>query len=133
ASVIEADFDRGPFRAEREPLRPLDDHDSFFGQGVLQAKRFKVVKAFNAIEIDVIDLARRRTMLRTRRDSFAELMDEIERGTGDVFFPGGAQSTDDSLGQCGLAAAEISLQKNKHRRLESLRDFSAFSDGFFGG
>ena len=56
--MIEADFHRGPIRAEREMLGPLDNHDGFFGQGVFQAEGFEIVKIFYAVEIDVVDLAR---------------------------------------------------------------------------
>ncbi len=96
--MIEADFNGGPIRAERETVRPLDNHDGLFGQGVLQAERFEVMKAFYAVEIDVVDLARRRARLGALEAVIAELMDEIESGTRDVFFLGRAQAADDSLG-----------------------------------
>ena len=51
--VIEADFNRGPIRAECEMLGPLDNHDGFFGQGVLQAKGFEVMKAFYAVKSEM--------------------------------------------------------------------------------
>ena len=53
----------------------------------------------------------------------AEFVNEIERRAGDVFFLGGAQAADDSLGQRGLAAAEVSLQQHQDGRAEFRRDF----------
>src|ERR1700674_1468503 len=80
ARVIEADFNCGPVGAECETLGPLDDHDGFFGQGVLQAEGFEVMKAFYAVEIDVVDLARVGALLRARRSVSTKLVDEVERG-----------------------------------------------------
>ena len=132
SGVIQADFDGGPVRAEREPLGPLDDHDGLFGQGVLEAEGFEIVKVFYAVEIDVIDLARV-GFISARRIVNAELVNQIERGAGDVFFLGGAQAADDSLGQRGLAAAEVSLQQHQDGRAELRCDFPALGDGFFRG
>ena len=56
--MIEADFKGGPVRAKREMFGPLDDHDGFFGEGVLHAEGFEVRKTFDAVKIDVIDLVR---------------------------------------------------------------------------
>ena len=76
--MFEADFDGGPIRAEREMLGPLDDYDGFFGEGVLQAEGFEVVKVFDSVEIDVVYLERMRTALGACRIVIAKLVDEIE-------------------------------------------------------
>ncbi len=96
AGMIEGDLNRRPIRAQREPLRPLDNHDGFFRKRVLQAKRFEVVKVFHAVQIHVVDLA-----------GIVKFVNQIECRAGDVLFLGGAQAADDSFAQRGFSGAEV--------------------------
>src|SRR5580704_2959882 len=112
---------------------PLDDYDGLFGEGVLEAEGFEVVKTFDAVKIDVVNLARMRDRLRARKIVCAELVDEIERGAGYFLFARGAQAADDSLGQRGFSGAKVSLQQHQDGRPELPGDFAALGDGFFRG
>ena len=120
--VLELNLNAGPIRAQRKSFRPFDDNHGLFGKRVLQAKRFQIVKVFHAIEIDVIDLA-----------VVLEHVDQREGGAGDILFLGGSQSADDSLGQRGLSAAQVSAQQDQHGRAKFSGDFPALRDGFFRG
>ena len=131
--VFQPDFKRRPIGAKTEMLRPLDNHDGFFGQRIFKAERLEIMETFNAVEIDVVDLASVRARLRLLQLLSAKFMHQIEGGAGDVFFPGRAEAADNSLGQRGLAAAKVSLQEDQYRRAEFRAQFPAFGDGFFGG
>src|ERR1700722_3289818 len=118
AGMIETNFHRRPIRAKREMLRPLDNHDGIFGQRVFQAEGFQVWKTFDAVEIDMIQLAEVQTLFGASRNGNAKFVNQIERGAGNVFFLGGTQAADDSFGERGLAAAEVSLQQHQDGRAE---------------
>ena len=112
-------LDAGPIRAEGESLRPLDNHNGLLSQRVFQPKRFQIVKIFHAIEVNVIDLA-----------VIVKHVNQREGGAGDILFPGGSQTTDDSLGQRGFPAAQVSAQQDKNGRAKLRGDFAAFRNGF---
>src|ERR1700676_1151048 len=58
--VFEADFDPGPVRAERESVRPFDDHDGLLSKCIFESERLEIGEVFNAVEVDVMDFARGR-------------------------------------------------------------------------
>src|SRR5271155_3048353 len=94
-----------PGRLQRKSLRPFQNYDGWSGKHILQAQRFKIVKALDAIQIGVINLG-----------SFSVNMDKREGGTRDFVFAGGSQPCDDSLRQRRFSAPEIACKQNKHWR-----------------
>ena len=61
--MFESNIDAGPIGAKSEAIRPFDDHNGVLCERIFESKRFEIGEIFDAVEIDVIDLARRRARL----------------------------------------------------------------------
>jgi len=57
SGVFEVNINAGPIRTKRKSLRPFDYDDGFLSEYIFEPERFQISEIFNAIEIDVIDLA----------------------------------------------------------------------------
>ncbi len=120
--MLQVNFDARPIRTKRKSLRPLDDHNRFLPQSILESQRFEVMKIFDTIKIHVINLA-----------MVLKHVDEGEGGTGDFLFLCGSQPADDAFGQRGLPAAQVSGQQDKDGWVQLRCDFPALRNRFLGG
>ncbi len=56
ALVFQPDSHLRPRRLQRKTLRPFQNHDRRFGKHIFQAQRLKIVEAFDAVQIGVVNL-----------------------------------------------------------------------------
>ena len=113
-------------------LRPFDDYDGFFGQGVLQAERFEVVEIFDAVEIDVVDLEAAVLSLEPARAGLRNSWTRLNVGLVTSSSLAAPRPLMIPLVSVVFPAAQVSFQQHQHRRAEVCRDFAALGDGFFG-
>ena len=69
----------GPIGAQGKFIWPLDNHDSLFGENILEAEGFEIVEITHAIQIHVI-----------HTDAAVVFVDEGESRAGNFVFLGGA-------------------------------------------
>ena len=92
------------------------------GEEFVEAQCVELARRVDAVQIDVelVHLGA------------AILVDEGERGAGDIVLRSGVQAFGDAFHQRGLAGAEIAAQDDHARRLQRGRQFAAQRDGLFG-
>ena len=91
--MFQVDSNLRPVGSQSEALRPLNNHDGRFSEGVLERQGLETMEVFHAIKVHMVDL-----------DMVAKHVHESEGWAGDLFLPRYAQSTDDPFGDRGLAA-----------------------------
>src|SRR5579875_822601 len=106
-----------------ELFSPFQQHQTiFFGEEFVQAKRIKLARRIDAIQIDVVKV-----------DFWAtEFMDQCKGGTGYVISGSGLQTFGDAFRQRGLAGAQWAAQNYHMRALQRRRQLPAQRHGFFG-
>src|SRR5579863_211480 len=119
--VFESNAENGPIGSEGQAVWPFDDDHGIFGKQILEAERFEIVEAGDAIEIHMINAG-----------ASLILVNQSERGAGDIFFPRGTEPADDPFRQRRLPYPELAGKENQNRRLETRADFAAALDGFVG-
>ena len=55
SDMFKVDAHDGPVVVHFKTIRPLDDDDGGFGEDIFQAKSVEVARAFDAIEVNVVD------------------------------------------------------------------------------
>ena len=109
---------RSPRHQFGEALAPFDNHHRRAVEQLIQAQRGCIARAFQPVQIHVID-SRRRTVF----------VDQRKGGTGDLLWRRRAQTVHDALGQRGLARAQVADQQHGRARRQRPRQALAQGDG----
>ena len=91
--MFQVDNDLRPVGSQSEALRPLNNDDGRFSEGVLERQGLKTMEVFDAIKVHMVDL-----------DMVAKHVHQGEGRASDFFLSSYAQSTDDPFGDRSLTA-----------------------------
>src|SRR5690349_19590473 len=120
--MLQADANLRPGSFQREAFGPFEDGNGGSGEHVFHSKGLKIMKAFDTVEVGVVDLG-----------GLAIHVNERKGGAGDVVFAGSAEAGDDAFGESGFSSAKITCKKDQNRRFDALGEFPAPTNGFLGG
>src|SRR5262249_14430365 len=99
-----------PWRRQRKPLRPLQNHYAWPAEQVFHPQRLKIMKIFDAIQVSVknrlLDLI------------LAVAVQQGKSGARYVLFPRRSEPAYDSLRQRRLSTPQIPAQQHEHRRFQ---------------